>query len=115
MANRKKVVLTEIDLDDPEAAERIAQELGVEPEIVRDTIMFSMSIHEEIRQQELSFNQCIAGVMSVVADLLRHNVPSVERAEVCTNIYHNLWGACGLPTDKEFKEQKYEFTKTNIN
>tara|TARA_R110002020_G_scaffold451856_3_gene666041 strand:- start:420 stop:767 length:348 start_codon:yes stop_codon:yes gene_type:complete len=115
MTKKKRMVLTSIDLDDPEAVERIASELGVEPDVVKDTIMFSMGIHEEIREQDLSFNQCIAGMMSVVADLLRHNVPAVERAEVCTNIYHNLWGACGLSTDREFKEMKYEFTKNDIN
>ena len=115
MTKKKNIVLTEIDLDDPEAIERIAQELGVKTEVVKDTIMFSMGIHQEIRDQDLSFNQCIAGMMSVVADLLRHNVPTVERAEVCTNIYHNLWGASGLPSDREFKELKYTFPKESIN
>jgi predicted RecB family endonuclease len=115
MTKKKKISMISMDLDDPEAAEQIARELGVKPEVVKDTIMFSMGIHDEIRDQDLSFNQCIAGLMSVVADLLRHNVPTVERAEVCTNIYHNLWGASGLPSDREFKELKYTFSKESIN
>ena len=74
-----------------------------------------MGIHEEIRQQELSLNQCLGGLMSVVADLLRHNVPTVERAEVCTNIFHNLWEASGLPTDTNAKVLQYKFLKETIN
>jgi len=112
MVKKPKVLLAEFHVDD---VEHIARTLGVEPETVKETVCFSMGIHEEIRRQELSLKQCLGGLMSVVADLLRHNVPPVDRAEVCTSIFHNLWGASGLPTDTNAKVLQYKFSKEKIN
>jgi hypothetical protein len=100
---------------DEEQIEEIARQLDVKPEQVRETIIFTTIIRREIEEHDLSFHQSIAGLMSVVAALLRDTLPDVARGDACTDIYHNLWGACGLSTDREFKEMKYEFTKNDIN
>jgi hypothetical protein len=102
------------DLDE-EQIERIAKQLDVPIDHVKETIVFTTWIRREIEEQNLTLQQSIAGLMSVVADLLRHSLPEIERGEACTAIYHNLWGACDLPSDKSFKAMKYEFTKTHIN
>tara|TARA_R110002020_G_C16193499_1_gene765693 strand:+ start:425 stop:775 length:351 start_codon:yes stop_codon:yes gene_type:complete len=94
-----KTISRTISIDDDEGIEAIAKEIGIQPAEVRQTMYFSVSIHEEIRERELSFNQTIAGVMSVVADLLKHHVPLLDRAELATNIYKNLWESCDLPSD----------------
>lgn len=94
-----KTISRTISIDDDEGIAAIAKEIGINPEQVKQTMYFSVSIHEEIRERELSFNQTIAGVMSVVADLLKHHVPLLDRAELATNIYKNLWESCDLPSD----------------
>ena len=100
---------------DEEQIEKIAKQLDVTTKHVKETIAFTTWVRREIEEQDLTFQQSIAGLMSVVADLLRHSLPEIGRGEACTDIYHNLWGACGLRSDREFQEMKYTFTKETIN
>ena len=94
-------------LDDPKSIESVAKELGVDPEKIRDTVQFSMAIHEMIRDENLSFQQSLSGILSVVSDMLRTSVPVIPRAEMVTDIYQTLWGSCGLPTDTLPKVKNY--------
>ena len=96
-----------LQIEDEEGIERVAKQLGVPVERVRNTILFSMAVHAEVRERDLSVQQALSGLMSVVGDVLRHNIPFLERAEVATDIYQVLWGACGLPTDATPQERIY--------
>ena len=86
-------------LDDQTSIEHVAKELGVDPEEIRKTVQFSTAVHERIRPDNLSFQQALSALLSVVSDILRSGVPLLPRAELVTDIYQTLWGSCGLPTD----------------
>lgn len=94
-------------VDDPKSIEAVAKELGVDPEKIRDTVQFSASIHEQISEKDLSFQQSLSALLSVVSDMLRTSVPVIPRAEIVTDIYQTLWGSCGLPTDTLPKVKNY--------
>jgi len=94
-------------VDDPNAIEQVAKELGVDPDEVRDSVQFSMAIHEKIRDENLSFQQALSALLSVVSDMLRTGVPMVPRAEIVTEIHQTLWDSCGLPTDTRPKVHNY--------
>ena len=94
-----KVITRTIDIDDEDAIADLAKELGITPEEVKQTIRLSHMVQAHIAEEELSMNQTIAGLMSVVSDILRNYVPEVQRAEIATDIYRNLWVTSGLSTD----------------
>ena len=96
-----------VDLNDPEELDRLAKKLGVPPDKIKSTVYFSMAIHELADNEDLDFQQCLSGLLSVVSDLLKHNVPLNPRAELVTDIYQTLWGSCGLPTDMLPKVENY--------
>tara|TARA_R110000824_G_scaffold225942_4_gene413606 strand:- start:117 stop:464 length:348 start_codon:yes stop_codon:yes gene_type:complete len=96
-----------LKIDDSKSIEQVAKELGVDPAKIRDTVQFSMLVHEMIQDRDLSFQQSLSALLSVVSDMLRESVPELPRAEIVTDIYQTLWGSCGLPTDTLPKVYNY--------
>jgi anti-sigma factor RsiW len=78
---------------------RLGEQLNLTPEAVLETVAFSMSLVEQAQASHLTLNQTIASLISVVSDLLRYNLPPVERARIAANISQGLWTGAGLPSD----------------
>ena len=85
--------------DDHEEIERMASELGVEASDVRQTIEFARGVHDAIQNDDLRMHQAIIALMTVVSDLLRDQLPVMQRAELVTELHRKLWVSCGLSTD----------------
>ena len=102
-----KVITRTVDIDDDEAIADLAKEIGIKPEQVKQTIRLSQMVQAHVEEEELSMNQTIAGLMSVVSDILRNYVPEVQRAEIATDIYRNLWVTSGLSSDVQMDSSSW--------
>ena len=110
----KKSIESRLTRDDQEEIERMASDLGVEPSDVRQTIEFARGVHDAIQSDDLRVHQAVIALMTVVSDLLRDQLPVMQRAQLVTELHRTLWESCGLSTDGAVEQPIHTSTASGL-
>ena len=91
---KPELVAVSLDPTEEDLA-RVGKIIGRTPDEVRRVVAFCEALTREIEKRDMHPSDALTGLLSMLV-LALQQAPKDLQPELCTQIFHQLWDACGL-------------------
>ena len=96
MPDKKFPLTIDVDLDDTEAIEEVAEALGTTPAAIQRTIKFGQDLICMAESKGLTKGQLVTALMSVVSMNIKECGDRQEQIEMAMHLFEGVWASLGL-------------------
>ena len=93
------VSLTESGELDGDSLRQAAEEVGISPENLTKIFRYGRALRENAVDMDMEPAHVMTAMLQCVGELIMDVFPENDHADICTDIFHQLWRACDLPSD----------------
>lgn len=98
------VSLTETGDLESDSLLEAAAEVGISPDDLLKIFKYTHALKEVARDMDMEPTHVMTALLNAIGELIVAVFPTDEHPDICTDIFHQLWRACDLPSDTNVRE-----------